>query len=288
MSRVSVGAGSPTDFRTDGPDTSASVSAGAGHEASAYTDRFNDVVGNVWHLRGGATAATSGADQRARAEAAVEDGWSQCPDGNCGSTVPLGGTPMSSRIIFDGVLDPLIASLIEHPEIVATDSSSLDVFFQYVFPAGTFTFEACYEAGNAFERAESGCGTPLRAEFAAADGRQVDLTSKLVLGINALGQHTVAFDEARGWSLFNGKWNDSVTMITDIRSNDSEDAHLLNFFNTFRIEQTSNDPSLQFFSALGRTSAAPGSTETPVPVPEPATVSLVLAGLLGAAARRRR
>ena len=37
----------------------------------------------------------------------------------------------------------------------------------------------------------------------------------------------------------------------DIRSNDSEVPHLLDFFNTVRIQQTSHDPDAVFTSALG-------------------------------------
>jgi hypothetical protein len=282
LSKATAGGGAVVDFRSDEIESEAALAAGPGYSASAYTDRRYDPFNNTSQLTGGARAATSRFNQFARGEASTEDLW-ECEGGGCivGPGAPGFNVGITSRIRFDGVLDPLIADLIAG--IDGTDESSLSVYFSYAFPDGTFTFLSCYEPGNAFERAESGCGTPIEAYFDREDGTHVDLTDRLVFGTNAAGAPTVAFNESLAWVGSDITFRDTLTIITEIRSNDSETAHVLDFFNTFTIGQSTSAPGIVFRSALGRTTGPPPGPS----VPEPATLGLLAVGVIGAATKRR-
>jgi hypothetical protein len=272
LSTANVGGGV---FSGGGVDTlTSSASAGAGgHRADALTSAETGPQGTN-DMRAGARALTTTFDQIARATAEMADAWG-CPTDVCGV---IGGIPVSfeARIAFEGILDPLIIDLIN--DIDGTDQASLEVFFQYQFGGGTFNFGACYEPGNAFERAESGCATPIHATYDRADGTSDDLTGGLVFGAGG----AVSLAAFLGWELIGNTFEDRMELVTDIRSNDSEVPHILDFFNTFHVEQVSTDPTRPFSSALGRTSLAAAPT-----VPEPATLTLLAAGLVAAARRLR-
>jgi hypothetical protein len=262
-----------------GPDTlTSSASAGGGnHRADAQTNPHRGLQGTD-DMRAGARALTNTFNQVARATAEMSDTWS-CPSpGICG-VLPTPDMPLQflAHISFDGVLDPLIVDLVNG--IDGTDESSLEVFFQYQFEGGTFSFGACYEPGNAFDRAESGCITPIYATFERGGHPTLDLTSRLVFGNGG----AVSFNESLDWQLTNGSFDDRLELITSIRSNDSEVPHILDFFNTFYVAQLSSDPNMPFRSALGRTSVGAVTA-----VPEPASVVLLLTGLGALGTRRRR
>jgi hypothetical protein len=189
LSKVTVGGGTFSDGGPFDLVTKAEVTAGAGHVASAYTDQLTRLTNQG--LSAGARAGTSGEEQSARAEA---------PSWTPGSARTARSSATSRR------WRPHLVGRHPRPAHRLADrrrrrhrSSSLSAFFSYTFPYGTFSFQACYEPGNAFDRAESGCATPLEATLDKSDGTHVDLTNAIVLGVNALGQTTVAFDFGLGW-----------------------------------------------------------------------------------------
>ena len=200
LSRATIGGATNTDFRLDELKSHADISAGPEYLASASTNlEFGPFTS---YLTGRVKVATNGTDRFARAEASVDDSWT-CPIGEgCLNLVLL--AQMNAIVAFDGILDPLIASVIAGVD--GTDESSLSVFFSYLFPDGMFSFRACYEAGDAFVRAELGCGTVLQAGFDRSNGTHIDLTNRLVLGVDATGAHTVAFNEILPWILHSNTW----------------------------------------------------------------------------------
>lgn len=226
-------------------------------------------------LTGGVSARTSDADQLAVASAHAENVW-RCVEQNC-ADLGIFQRPMFARVSFDGVLDPLMLTA---PDATTTEEASLELWFQYQFPGGTFEFRACYEVGTPFDRAESGCATFFEASLTDATG-QHDLTDRLVFGPG----NAVSFDYAVPWGLGANNWIDSYDIRATVDSTNSTGPHALDFLNTFSVRQTSLDPAFSFATGSGLTTAA----VPPVgQVPEAASLALMGTGLLAVARRRRR
>lgn len=210
----------------------------------------------------GVQAETGGSEGRATATARLEDLWVCTAIGvaTCTDAVPL-------KVTFklDGIIDPLLIDPSFRADTTAQLEFRYDGFGQEFF------------LGMGFDGQSSG----LRAVINGTEDN-----SGLTIGLNALGETTLTYSyTVLTDAILLSSVADFVSARAAVNNYSSSVAHAFDFFSTFSVDVLSLDSNVQLFSEGGRGAVPPPG------VPEPATLLLLSAGLVGlgmAEWRRRR
>ncbi len=235
----------------------------------------------------GAGVASSVWDGNAFTRSSFDDSWTcKAP---CGS-FPLtnGIVPLSLSFDIDGVISDF-----GRPHGYGTGSPEIQIRATYTIGVlGALDFRL---SENEFDSDEGvlGAGTRLVAKFCHTTTSCVDLPVDIQsyydpdldldlfsFAVHASGLTLMCPGCAAGFV-------DEMFLQASVAG--SPNVAMVDALHTFKVSVTSLDPDGQFVSAAGRSTAEttdgpPGSTA----VPEPATLALVAAGLLGAGRRRWR